>query len=174
MDEFAHPRVVVGVDASIHGLAALRAAVAEARRRRVPLHAIRCHNSVQTENGAAVIDAAFHEALGAIPDDIEIHAETVSAPLTASLVSWACDPRDLIVVGNSGKGALRALWSGSVPASLVRGARCPILAVPAPEMAHAAHERGHARAGRGDLWEQFELSAPDAGGPLRRAGRTGW
>ena len=164
MDEFAHPRVVVGVDASVHGLAALRAAVAEARRRRVPLHAIRCRNSVQTENGADFIDAAFHEALGSVPGDIEIHAEAVCAPLAQSLVSWAGDPRDLIVVGNSGKGALRALWSGSVPASLVHGARCPIMAVPAPEMAHAVHERKHARTGRGDLWEQFELSTPELRG----------
>jgi nucleotide-binding universal stress UspA family protein len=151
MDEFTHPRVVVGVDASIHGLAALRVAVAEARRRRVPLHAIRCHNSVQAENGSAIIDAAFHEALGSVPGDIEVHTQAVSAPLTETLICWASDPRDLIVVGSSGKSTLRALWSGSVAASLLRGVQCPVLAVPAPEMAHVARARDHVRVGRGDL-----------------------
>src|ERR1700722_17464672 len=102
MDEFAHPRVVVGVDASLHGLAALRAAVAEARRRRVPLLAVRCHNSVQTENGSVLIDAAFQEALGSVPGDIEVYISLLSVPLTHSLVSLACDPGDLIVVGTSG------------------------------------------------------------------------
>lgn len=163
MDEFTHPRVVVGVDASIHGLAALRAAVAEARRRRVPLHAIRCHNSVQTENGSALIDAAFHEALGSVPGDIDVHSHALCVPLAETLTSWASDPRDLIVVGTSGKGALRALWSGSVATSLIRGARCPILAVPAPEMARSVRPR-KARVGHGDLWEQFEQSVPELRG----------
>lgn len=164
MDEFTHPCVVVGIAPSIHGLAALRAAVAEARRRRVPLYAIRCHNSVQTENGPAIINAAFHEALGAIPDDIEVHAGVMCAPLTETLISWASDPRDLIVLGNSGKSALRTLWSGSLAASLLRGAGCPILAVPVPEMAHAARGRRRIHAQRGDLWEQFELSGPELRG----------
>ena len=162
MDEFIHPRVVVGVDTSVHGLAALRAAVAEARRRRVPLHAIRCHNSVETENGSAIIDAAFHEALGSVPGDIEVHSHTLCVSLTATLASWACDPRDLIVVGNSGKSALRALWSGSIAASLTRSARCPVLVVPAPEMARTVTMYKHVRLGRETLWEQFEQSACSA------------
>jgi nucleotide-binding universal stress UspA family protein len=164
MDEFAHPRVVVGVDASLHGLAALRAAVAEARARRVPLHAIRCRNSIQSTEGVGTIKAAFVEALGEIPGDIEIHLIASYAAIAEALADYAADPRDLVVVGNSGKGAWRALWSGSVPRSLIRRTRCPILAVPAPEMARAVHGRKHARAGHEDLWEQFELSTPELRG----------
>ena len=167
MDEFAHPRVVVGVDASLHGLAALRAAVAEARARRVPLHAIRCRNSIQSTEGVDTIKAAFLEALGGIPGDIEIHLTASYAAVAEALADYATDPRDLVVVGNSGKGAWRALWSGSVARGLIRRAHCPVLAVSAPEMARAVHKRTRARAGREDLWEQFELSAPELRGRRR-------
>jgi nucleotide-binding universal stress UspA family protein len=166
MDELTHPRVVVGIDPSIHGLAALRTAVAEARHRHVPLYAVRCHNSEQPENSSAIIDAAFHEALGSVPGDIEIHPHTVNA-LTASLTDWAGDPRDLIVVGNSGKGMLRSLWSGSVPASLVHTAQCPILAVPAPEMARAVNGHKHTHIRHEDLWDSFDHAAPELSGKHR-------
>lgn len=43
MKEYEHPRVVVGVDGSLSGLAAIRAAVAEARRRGLPLLGVRAH-----------------------------------------------------------------------------------------------------------------------------------
>ena len=161
MDEFAHPRVVVGVASSIQGLAALRSAVAEARSRRLPLHAIRTRNSVQAGEDLDSIKAAFREALGEIPDDIEIRLTSTCALATDALIDCADDPRDLIVVGNSGKGAWRALWSGSVTRTLIRRSRCPVLAVPAPEMARAVPGHRRARAGREDLWEQFELSAPE-------------
>jgi nucleotide-binding universal stress UspA family protein len=164
MDKLAHPRVVVGVDASLHGLAALRAAVAEARARRVPLHAIRSHTSLQTDEGVSMIEAAFLEALGEIPDDIEIHMTPSCEFVADALAGCATDPRDLVVVGNSGKGTLRALWSGSVPRGLIRRAHCPILAVPVPEMARTVHEHRRALVGREDLWEEFELSAPELRG----------
>jgi nucleotide-binding universal stress UspA family protein len=167
MDEFAHPRVVVGVDASIHGLAALRAAVTEARTRRLPLHAIRCHNSIQASAGTDTIKDAFLEALGEIPDDIETHLITGCAGVSDALTDCADDPRDLIVVGVSGKGSWHALWSGSVARSLIRRTHCPVLAVRAPEMARAVHEHRHTLVGREDLWEQFELSAPEFRGNRR-------
>ena len=156
MDKSVHPRVVVGIDSSAHGLAALRAAVAEARLRRIPLYAVRCHTSAQPENGPAFIDAAFQEALGSIPGDIEVHTSPLSAPLVHSLVSLASDPRDLIVVGTSRRGALHMLLSGSAAARLRRGTRCPVLVVPAPELARTASARKRIYADRADVWEQFD------------------
>jgi len=169
MDEYAHPRVVVGVDTSIHGLAALRTAVTEARTRRLPLHAIRSHNSVQTGEGVDMIKGAFFEALGEIPGGIEIHLTSRCTPVVQALTECADDPHDLIVVGDNRAGAWHTMWSGSVAGSLIRRAHCPILAVPAPEMARAvqALEHRHARADREDLWEQFERSAPELRGRRR-------
>lgn len=161
MDEFTHPRVVVGVDTSIHGLAALRAAVAEARNRRQPLHAIRCRTTVQVTEGVETIKAAFLEAFGEIPGDIEIHLVSGCSSVAEALTDCAHDPRDLIVVGERGKGGWHAFWSGSVARSLLRRTRCPILAVPAPEMARAVHGHRHTLTGREDLWDEFELSAPE-------------
>jgi nucleotide-binding universal stress UspA family protein len=159
MDELGHPRVVLGVDFSVHGLAALRAAVAETRTRRVPLYAIRSCNSDPVTEDLTTIQAAFAEALGDIPGDLEIHA-TIS-PFTAAraLTDAASDPRDLIVVGNGGKGAWGSLWSGSVIRGMIHRSRCPILTVPGPEMAREVHGRWFNRSGRDDLWKQFEQAA---------------
>ena len=55
MDEQLDGRVIVGVAATIAGLRALRRAVEEARRRGVPLHAVRTWQSPSNWNG---VDAA--------------------------------------------------------------------------------------------------------------------
>ena len=167
MEEIAHPCVVVGIDDSVHGLAALRAAVAEARHRRVPLHAIHSCNTVQLTEVLDTIRAAFLEALGEIHDDVQIHLTASCVPAHRVLTDSARDPRDLIVVGNSGKGWWRALWSGSITRGVIRRARCPILAVPAPEAVRAVHPPKRPRAdrpGRQDLWEQFDKSVPEPRG----------
>jgi nucleotide-binding universal stress UspA family protein len=166
MDEHAHPRVVVGVATSIHGLAALRAAVAEARTRGLPLHAIRSHNSVQTGEGVDMIRSAFVEALGEVPGGLEIHLTAICSPVVQALTDCAHDPRDLIVVGDNRRGTWHSMWSGSIARSLIHRARCPVLAVPAPEMARAIYELEHrrARADSEDLWEQFERPAPELRG----------
>jgi hypothetical protein len=162
---FSHPRVAVGVDDSLAGLAALRVAVAEARRRGLPLHAVRAasHGVVCYDQG--VITDAFHQALGGIPGDIEVHQDCVSLCIRDALRMSATDPRDLIVVGSSGKGLWHAVWSGSTSRAVLKRACCQVLTVPAPEMSRGAcRARRRLRSSRHDLWSQFEQEAPQLRG----------
>jgi nucleotide-binding universal stress UspA family protein len=160
MEQFGHPRVVVGVDDSLTGLAALRTAVAEARRRGLPLHALRARTTGIPCVDRSLIDATFVTALGGRPADVEIHAEVADDTVRGAIAASATHPGDLIVVGNSGRGAWHAFWSGSVSRASLRHARCAVLAVPAPELARATH-RGHWRRARHrDLWAEFEHETP--------------
>lgn len=137
MEKFAHPRVVVGVDDSLTGLAAIRTAVAEARLRKLPLVALRSRTTALACVDSTAITTAFLEALGSFPADVEIETTVTFLPIRDALCAAAADPRDLIVVGTSGKGMWHALWSGSVIRSVTRRARCPVLGVPAPEMSRS-------------------------------------
>ena len=134
MHEFDHPRVVVGIDGSLSGLAAIRSAVAEARRRELPLLAVRSRTSGIARIDTGAMTTAFLDALGTIPRDINIELRVSMLRIEDALCTAAADPRDLIVVGTSGKGLWHAFWAGSVLHSVTRRARCPVLAVPAPEM----------------------------------------
>lgn len=156
MERSGHPRVIVGVDDSLTGFAALRTAVAEARRRGLPLYALRARTSGIPCIDTSLIEAAFISALGGRPADVEIHTEVVDGTTCGAIVDYATHPGDLIVVGNSGGGVWHAFWSGSVSRSCLHHARCAVLAVPAPELARAVH-RGHWwRPRRRDLWDEFE------------------
>jgi hypothetical protein len=75
----------------------------------------------------------------------------------------ASDPRDLIVLGNEGKGTLRTLWPGSPARRLLKRARCPILVVPEPEMQRVTRRSAHKLAGnRTDVWDRIETEDPRA------------
>lgn len=141
MSTRSHPRVVVGVDHSLHGLAALRVAVSEAARRGVPLHAIRARSDLVAPLDYREIDQAFTEALGGLPQGIELYRELAVPPVAAALARRASDPGDLLVVGENGRGVWHAFWYGSVSRGCLRRAQCPVLAVPAPEMARTAWRR---------------------------------
>lgn len=160
MPQFAHPRVVVGVDGSLTGLAALRVAVAEARRRGLPLHALRSRTTAIPCIDESLIKAAFLDACGAVPADVEVHCEVSKRSILGAMAASATDPRDLIVVGNSGHGAWHELWSGSVSRGCLRHARCAVLAVPAPELARAVPREHWWRPRRRDLWDRFERESP--------------
>jgi nucleotide-binding universal stress UspA family protein len=160
MERIGHPRVIVGIDDSLTGLAALRTAVAEARRRGLPLHALRVRTSGIPCIDSNLIDATFVTALGGRPADLEIHAEVADDTIRGAICEAAKHPGDLIVVGNSGGGMLHALWFGSVSRSCLRGARCAVLAVPAPDLARTAHRKHRWRPRRRDLWAEFEHETP--------------
>jgi nucleotide-binding universal stress UspA family protein len=157
MTAFGHPRVVVGVDTSLTGLAALRAAVAEARRRAVPLHAVRALSIGRPTADNKIVAEAFALALGGVPGDIEVHTDVVPLTVLGSLLDSATDRRDLVVVGSSGRGSWHAFWSGSAARTLMRHAPCPVMAVPAPEMSRAVRPP-HRWTGRmrWDPWQEFE------------------
>jgi len=164
MEASLHPRIVVGVAQSLAGYAALRAAESLARGRGLPLFAVRGTASTDTL-GRRYIEAAFTEALGGIPADLDVRVTPILDCASSALARTASDPRDLIVVGNDGRGALGAIWSGSVGRALFGCACCQILIVPAPEMRDATRRSARKlRAHRADVWDRFETEAAEPRG----------
>lgn len=161
------PRVFVGVDRSIPGLAALRFAVDEARRRGAPLYAIRVSERL-TMRESEEIDNAFAESMGGYPDDVVVRREILVGPVADTLTRRARYTTDLLIVGTHGGGRRRVFGPGSISRACVRKARCPVLVIPGPEMAAllAAHGEQPARPGLPPI----AVSRPP--GPARgRAGR---
>ena len=140
MDTGSAPRVFVGVDRSIPGLAALRFAVAEARRRGTDLHAVRVV-SVLTLTETKEIDAAFDDALGGIPADVTVHRELLVGAVADTLAKRARNPEDVLIVGTDGAGRWHGVWSRSISRDCLRKARCPVLIVPGPQMAIEVRRR---------------------------------
>lgn len=165
MESTDHPRVVVGVDRSSAGYAALRAAVGVARSRRVPLQAVHAAPTAGM-SGREAIDLAFEEALGGVPVDLEVmRTSAVFDSAAGALAANASDPRDLIVIGNDGRRALRALWSGSVVRGVFKRARCQVLIVPTPEMDRATRRSARKlRRQRTDVWNRLETEVPQLRG----------
>jgi len=159
MDGYQGPRVIVGVDDSVPGLAALRFAVGEARRRGLPLHAVRAQ-TILILGDHTEIDVAFAEAFGAFPEDVEVHKEVLAGPAAAALSRRANHPGDLLVIGTSGRGWWHALWTGSVSRGCLRQAHCQVLIVPGPEMARTSLRRRQRRA----TWRGLEDHAQSARG----------
>jgi nucleotide-binding universal stress UspA family protein len=164
MENIGHPRVIVNVDHSVAGYAALRVAVGIARSRRVPLQAVHAKAGMGTIDND-YINSAFHEALGGFPPDVELSKTTVSESTSAALSKSAHDPRDLIVVGNDGRGMFRAVWSGSVARYLLKHVRCQVLVVAAPEMQRSTRRSARKlRRARTDVWDRFESEVPELRG----------
>jgi nucleotide-binding universal stress UspA family protein len=146
-------RVVVGVSDSITGLAALRTAVAEARRRRLPIHAVRAWSmggswaaaglsylrEDQARATAEMTVRAFGAALGAMPTDVRVVTVTIEGTPAAALVAYADRDGDLLVLGASDRVGLRRLRGRSVAQQCVARAVCPVLAVPPNTLARSAH-----------------------------------
>ena len=159
MDGNQGPRVVVGVDDSIPGLAALRFALAEARRRGIPLYAVHAQAFV-TVGDHSVIDLAFAEAFGGCPEGVEIHRLVLPGPPAMALTGLADRPDDVLIVGTRGYGWWHAAWSGSVSRACLRTARCPVLTVPGPELARTARRRRRRHA----TWRGLENHAQSTRG----------
>jgi nucleotide-binding universal stress UspA family protein len=129
------PQVIVGIDRSPSGQAALRVAVAEAVRRGVPLHAVRVR---PLWYGAAddfrYIDAAFLEAVGDRPDRVDLRNTILAPPIAAALTARAGHPGDVLVLGARNRGRRRwwhRIWHRSTVRNSLRHARCPVLIVAA-------------------------------------------
>jgi nucleotide-binding universal stress UspA family protein len=149
------PRVIVGVDRSIHGLAALRAAAAEAVLRGLPLYAARAEPDYSTD--FTEIDAAFADAFGGLPAGLEVHRELLIGSIADALTRRAAFSGDLLVVGDSRPGRLRSFWSGSVTRSCLSKAHCPVMAVPAPDSALAGRSPRSRRRAERDQWQWQRL-----------------
>ncbi|HTX82164.1 MAG TPA: universal stress protein [Streptosporangiaceae bacterium] len=148
-------RVIVGVDDSGPGLAALAVATELARRRDAQLIAVRSwalglprhggrrmrylsHPHVVlrfsgTEQRAAakvLVRRAFRRAFGRMPAEVPVEIKTPCSDPALALVGLARRPGDVLVVGRESGHPVRRLIHGSVSQYCVRHARCPVLLVP--------------------------------------------
>ena len=151
-------RVVVGIDDSPDGLAALRWAIRLARSRGARLVAVRAwalglprhgglrnQGVLQRRGGGPVVFTfrgtvprqaamnltrrAFHYAAGDIPDDLEVTIETPEGNPGPVLTQIASGRDDVLVVGTRPALRLRRVIHGSVSAYCIAHARCPVTVV---------------------------------------------
>jgi nucleotide-binding universal stress UspA family protein len=148
-------RVIVGVDDSESGLAALAAATELARASGAPLVAVRAwalglprHGGrrmrhlahphvVLSFSGAeqrlaanVFTRKAFRAAIDGMPAEVDVTIATPNSDPALALVDLAGRPGDVIVVGIRGGHLARSLIHGSVARYCVRRAHCPVVLVP--------------------------------------------
>lgn len=138
-------RIVVGVDGSVGGRAALRWALAEAARRGAKVDAVHAWRSSVASGAAAYIplwvDPAEEEAWAkAVLDDVVSQARSAGHAVVvhqivaeghpAAILVEAARGADLLVVGRRGHGGFEGLLLGSVSRSCLHHAPCPVVVVP--------------------------------------------
>jgi nucleotide-binding universal stress UspA family protein len=153
-------RVVVGVDDSPGGLAALAAATRLATARDAELVAVRAwalglprhggrrmrhlrhphvilsfSGSEQEAASSVLVRRLFRAVTGGMPVDVPLSIETPQADPALALTSTACRPGDVIVVGTRSGHPVQRLIHGSVSSYCWRRAGCPVLVVPAADRA---------------------------------------
>jgi len=165
-------RVIAGVSGSVRSLAALRVAAAEARSAGAVLQPLLawtpaggeiayrrspCPVLLRAWEQAARerLRTALDEAFGGMPDGLVVDPVIVRAPPGPALVCTADRPADLLVVGCGGWGRLACTFHGSVGRYCLAHARCPVLAVPAPDMIRELRSRRH-------HWRPEDFAAPRA------------
>ena len=141
-------KIVVGIDGSDNGAAALRWAIAEARAHHAELHAVHAYETPfhlvgMGEPTPITVDAdAVKEAAKALLNDVVdtvaggdtgvvIHRELGEGP-PASVLRQAAGDADLLVVGTRGRGGFTELLLGSVSSQVTHHAPCPVVVVPVP------------------------------------------
>jgi len=147
-------RVVVGVDDSPGGLAALRWAIGQARSRGARLVAVRAwalglprHGGLRRRGGrrGPVVIAfqgteprqeavrltrrAFRAAAGGIPADLDVTIETPEGNPGPVLTEIASGDGDVLVVGTRPGPSLKRAVHGSVSAYCAGHSRCPVTVV---------------------------------------------
>jgi len=147
-------RIIVGVDDSSGGVAALRWAVGLARSQEVELVAVRAwalglpqhggrrhrrdgHHLVvlafqgneRRQAAAGLVRRTFGAATGGLPADLDIRVETPEGDPGTALANLAANPGDLVVVGTQGGHILKRLVHGSVGRYCSRHTSCPVVVV---------------------------------------------
>ncbi|MDZ7676073.1 MAG: universal stress protein [Acidimicrobiales bacterium] len=142
-------RIVVGVDGSENGTAALNWAIDEVRHRDGPAAVevvMAWHEPVTGGTVPAMVaidieqfEASYREHLDSIVGpvreanpDVEIKAYLGRGSASQVLLD-AADGADLLVVGSRGHGGFIGLLLGSVSNQVVNHASCPVVVVPAPD-----------------------------------------
>lgn len=162
-------KVVVGVDDSPGGLAALRWAVEFARSGGVPLVAVRAWalglprhggrrghrhvvfafgGAIPRQQAAELTRRAFHGAAGGIPHDLDVVIQTPGGEPGPILADVTSEAGDVLVVGTRGSThSLKRVMRGSVSAYCAEHARCPVVVVSTPGSGRrgwSRHERAYA------------------------------
>lgn len=156
-------RVIVGVDGSLGSLQALRFAAGHARafgaalvpvlawtppRPDLPSHRFPAASLVRQwrRNAEQRLRTAFDDALGGIPDDLDISALVLHGLAGYLLVTVADQGDDLLVVGTGRRGVLHRVFRGSVSRQCMASAQCPVIIVPTGSLM-AGPARSCAKAG---------------------------
>ena len=143
--------VVVGVSGSLGNLAALHVAAEQARLNGVTLVAVLAWRPVGgelayrrapcppllrlwREQATDVLRAALVDAFGGAPREVVVKSVAVRGGAGPVLVAMAERPADLLVVGAGRRGQLSRVCHGAVSRYCIAHARCPVLAVPSPEL----------------------------------------
>lgn len=166
-------RVIAGVSGSVRSLGALRAAVAEALSSGAPLLAVLAWAPVGGELAYArapcpvllrlweqaarqrLLDA-FDEAFGGMPGGVAIRPVIMRAPPGPALVGLADRRDDLLLVGCGGHSWLGRAGHGAVTRYCIAHARCPVLAVPPPDLIRELRPWRH-------QWRPEDFTVPLAG-----------
>jgi nucleotide-binding universal stress UspA family protein len=137
-----HGRVVVGVGEDGKESPAVRFAADEARRRGVPLEAVRAwrcpaHETtdhplmageparLHEERAVEALDAAVQD----VPADVEVHRHIVEGHARSVLLDAAADA-DLLVVGAKRRDVTFGLQLGRVAHAVLHHSSCPVVVVP--------------------------------------------
>jgi nucleotide-binding universal stress UspA family protein len=152
MSQVGQRGIIVGIDGSPSGLAALRWAVSQARSRRAQLVAVRswalglprhggCHyrhlmnprvvlyfgGAEQRDASATLVDKAFRAANGSRPSDVDVTIRTPEGDPGAALTRIASCDGNLIVVGREHVPSWRRARRGSVSRYCCGHASCPVV-----------------------------------------------
>lgn len=138
-------RIVVGVDGSSGGRAALRWALEEAERRHATVDVVLAWHLPYTFGGPAMtvpfdpaeeasnakqqLDHLVAAAVGREHRDLEVN-QIVAQGAAARVLLDVAKGADLLVVGSRGRGGFTGLLLGSVSQQCVHHAPCPVVVVP--------------------------------------------
>ncbi|WP_280217169.1 universal stress protein [Nocardia neocaledoniensis] len=135
--------VVVGVDGSRFGRAAVEVAFLEAHRRQAPLVAVHCRTDLRFASLAGIAtgpeDPAARASAAAVQadhlaewshtfPDVRVTQEVHRYGPAHHLLEWSRSAQ-LIVVGSRGRGGFRGLLLGSTSNTLVQHAHCAVMVV---------------------------------------------
>jgi nucleotide-binding universal stress UspA family protein len=138
-------RILVGVDGSAGGRAALQWAAREASTRGATLQVVTAYRRDDLTTAAGGVEEELRLAeelltreLNALPayerTGITIASEVVEGR-AAEVLTAAAAEADVLVLGSHGHGRLRHTVLGSVSEECIRLARCPVVVIPTPHEA---------------------------------------
>jgi nucleotide-binding universal stress UspA family protein len=122
------PQILVATDFSDSGEAAVAVAAQYARALHAALHLFHVFWAAEVEVTRLLANAA-----AAIGPDVPVTVSGAGGDPADEILRYAARHAiDLIVVGTHGHTGVSRILLGSVAERVVRGARCPVLVVPAP------------------------------------------